>query len=619
MTASVPVKSHDSQALDSRAIPASLYDAGLPLNGALAIAAGQYSSRGVKPVNEDAIGIRIPDGLMLTTKGAVTVICDGVSAAEAAEQASSIGVSNFITDYYSTPDSWSVKKSSSQVITALNRWLFGLGQDYREAHRGYVCTFTSLIFKSCTAHLLHVGDSRAYRFRAGKLERLSRDHVTVLGSDKRYLARALGLDVKLDVDYRKLDMKVGDLYLLTTDGIHDVVSDVEMCSRITAFNRQWQQESMSVDPTDSSHFDEFCRQLSHDAVTLGSTDNVSCQLLLIERLPTQNIDDLYQQLSILPFPPPLKEGMKLDGYLIERILHQSQRSQVYLVSNELGERRCIKTPSVNYVDDAAYIERFMLESWIGHRINSPNVVKLLDRDRPKSSLYYVSEYLKGMPLSLWIDRNPNSSVQEVLVLLKQVEAGVRAFHRKETIHQDLKPDNILLTYEGQIKVIDFGSCHIKGIAEIATPLQRDIILGTADYSAPESVLGYRVTNSADLFSLAVIAFEMLTGQLPFKGKLAQCRSKRDYQKLRYIPCYELNPMIPLWMDPVIKQALSIDPDQRQGDTSEFLYELSQPINSMNKKAVKFDLSLSLLDRNPLRFWQGLTVFFGLTSLLLLLS
>jgi len=612
MTAWVPVKAYDSQA-----IQASFYDVPLPLNGALSIAVGQYSCRGVKPRNEDAIGIRIPDGLMLTTKGAVTVICDGVSAAEAAEQASAISVSNFITDYYSTPDSWSVKKSSSQVITALNRWLFGLGQDYREAHRGYVCTFTSLIFKSCTAHLLHVGDSRAYRFREGKLERLSRDHVTVLGSGKRYLARALGLDVKLDVDYRKLDMKVGDLYLLTTDGIHDVVSDIEIASRITTFSRQWQGVSESVDLADSSHFDAFCRKLCQDAVTQGSTDNVSCQLLSIERLPSQNIDDLYQQLSTLPFPPPLKEGMKLDGYLIEKVLHQSQRSQVYLVSNELGERRCIKTPSVNYVDDAAYIERFMLESWIGHRINSPNVVKLLDRDRPKSSLYYVSEYLKGMPLSLWVDRNPNPSVQEVLVLLKQIEAGVRAFHRKETIHQDLKPDNILLTYEGQIKVIDFGSCHIKGIGEIATPLQRDSILGTADYSAPESVLGFRVTNSADLFSLAVITFEMLTGQLPFRGKLAQCRSKRDYQQLNYTSCHELNPMVPQWMDPVIKQALSINPDQRQDDTSEFLYELSQPINSMSKKADKS--KLSLLERNPLRFWQGLTVFFGLTCLFQLLT
>ncbi|BAJ02667.1 serine/threonine protein kinase [Shewanella violacea DSS12] len=553
---------------------------------------------------------------MLTTKGAVSVICDGVSAAEAAEKASSISISNFISDYYSTPDTWSVEKSSSQVLTALNRWLYGLGQDYREAQRGYVCTFTALIFKSCSAYLLHVGDSRAYRFRAGKLERLSRDHVTVLGKDKRYLARALGLDVKLDVDYRKLELVRGDLYLLTTDGIHDVICDQDLAVKLSEFMSTSNYKSEYKPESDAAiDHDEFCRLLCSQAIDAGSLDNVSCQLLSIDTLPKLNIDDLYQRLSKLPFPPPLSEGMKLDGYLIEQILHQSQRSQVYLASDADGNKRCIKTPSVNYLDDAAYIERFMLESWIGHRINSPNVVKLLDRDRAKSALYYVTEHLNGMSLSTWITRNPKASVQEVLPLLKQIESGVRAFHRKETIHQDLKPDNILLTYEGQIKLIDFGSCHIKGIAEIATPLQRDSILGTADYSAPESVLGYRVTNKADLFSMAVITFEMLTGKLPFKGKLAQCRTKQDYLKLVYIPSYELNPLIPLWMDPPLKKALSFDPVSRQVDTSELLYELNQPLVNWDKPEV----GRSLLERDPVRFWQGVSVLFGLSTLLLLLS
>ncbi|MCJ8304045.1 protein phosphatase 2C domain-containing protein, partial [Shewanella sp.] len=384
-------------------------NAELPLNGELEIGAGQFSAQGAKSTNEDAIGIRIPDGLMLTTKGAVSVICDGVSAAEAAEKASNISISNFISDYYSTPDTWSVEKSSSQVLTALNRWLYGLGQDYREAQRGYVCTFTALIFKSCSAYLLHVGDSRAYRFRAGKLERLSRDHVTVLGRDKRYLARALGLDVKLDVDYRKLELARGDLYLLTTDGIHDVICDQDLAVKLSEFmsklkfkskagskseykpeseleSKEGSKLSLKQESDAAIDHDEFCRLLCSQAIDAGSLDNVSCQLLSIDTLPKLNIDDLYQRLSKLPFPPPLSEGMKLDGYLIEEILHQSQRSQVYLASDADGNKRCIKTPSVNYLDDAAYIERFMLESWIGHRINSPNVVKLLDRDRAKSAL-----------------------------------------------------------------------------------------------------------------------------------------------------------------------------------------------------------------------------------------
>lgn len=594
--------------------PEEVLDIALPLNGKLEINAGQYSSRGCKPTNEDAVGIRIPDGLMLTTKGVVSVICDGVSAAESAEKASHISVTNFISDYYSTPDTWGVKKSSSQVLTALNRWLFGLGQDYRDARRGYVCTFTALIFKSCSVHLLHVGDSRAYRFRDAKLARLSRDHVSVLSPTKRYLARALGLDVKLDVDYRQLDLMVNDLYLLTTDGIHDLFTDNELCDALALWVGEKIGGRSIADNLSLTELDLFCQQMCELAIKRGSDDNVSCQLLSIDSLPSQNINDIYQQLSKQPFPPPLSVGMRLDGYRVEQVLHQSQRSQVYLVSDEEGNRSCLKTPSVNYLDDAAYIERFILESWIGHRIHSSNVVKLLDRDKPKSALYYVTEHLNGMPLNLWISRNPNASVQEVLMLLKQIESGVRAFHRKETLHQDLKPDNIFLTNEGQIKIIDFGACYIKGVAEIATPLQRDRILGTADYSAPESVLGYRVSNKADLFSLAVVSYEMFTGQLPFKGKLAQCRTKTDYQNLTYVPCYELNPLIPLWIDKPLKKALSLNPEYRQGDTSEFIYELHQPITNKDKP----DLRLSLLDKHPLRFWKGLALLFALSTLLLLL-
>ncbi|WP_082930662.1 bifunctional protein-serine/threonine kinase/phosphatase [Shewanella woodyi] len=586
----------------------------LPLSGKLKINAGQYSHRGVKQVNEDAIGIRIPDGLMLTTKGAVSVICDGVSAAEAAEKASHISVTNFISDYYSTPDTWGVKRASSQVLTALNRWLFGLGQDYRDARKGYVSTFTALIFKSCSAHLLHVGDSRAYRFRHGELERISRDHISVLNANKRYLARALGLDVKLDVDYRQLALQSQDYYLLTTDGVHDLFSDSELSEILSLWLNEAQEAREVNARLELADLALFCRHLCEIAIERGSEDNVSCQLLGIETLPSQDINDVYQQLSSQPFPPPLSVGMKLDNYLIKQVLHQSQRSQVYLAVNQEGRQVCLKTPSVNYLDDAAYIERFMLESWIGHRIHSPNVVKLLDRDQPKSALYYVTEHLNGMPLSVWISRNPNPSIQEVLMLLKQLESGVRAFHRKETLHQDLKPDNILLTQEGQIKIIDFGSCYIKGVAEITTPLQRDSVLGTADYSAPESVLGYRVSNRADLFSLAVIAFEMLTGELPFKGRLARCRTKADYQDLIYIPCYELNPLIPTWIDQTLKRALSLDPNHRHGDTSEFIYALQQPIVVKDKR----EFELPLLETNPVIFWRATTLFFALSTLLLLL-
>ncbi|WP_180961139.1 MULTISPECIES: bifunctional protein-serine/threonine kinase/phosphatase [unclassified Shewanella] len=583
-----------------------------PANG-LMIAAGQYSDKGIKATNEDAIGIRIPSGLMLTTKGAVAAISDGVSTAESGAAASAISVSNFLADYYSTPDLWSVEKSSTQVLTALNRWLYGLGQDYRDARRGYVCTFSALVFKSCHLHMFHVGDSRVYRYRDGTLDKLSHDHTSLVGKNQQYLARAMGLDVNVDVDYRMLAIAKDDLYLLTTDGVHDVITDVEIEARLQQFSQSRYDAGKSAGFTDED-CDQFCMAMVDNAFNYRSQDNASCQLLHIEALPDKNIDEVYQSLSKLPFPPPLSIGMTLDGYKVVDVLHESQRSQVYLVKNELGSLMCMKTPSINYLDDAAYIERFLLESWIGKRINSPYVVSIIDRDREKSALYYLTEYLAGHSLSQWIKHNPAPEVQEVLELLKQLEAGVRAFHRKETLHQDLKPDNLMLTNERRLKIIDFGACFIKGIAEITSPLPRDLILGTADYSAPESILGYQVNQKADLYSIAVIAFEMLTGRLPFDGKQSHCKTKQDFLRLKYTPSYDINPLVPIWMDKALKKGLSVAPEQRQADSREWLFEMTQPVTHWQQSAVKSPL----IDRQPLLFWQCLTVFFGLLAVLLAL-
>lgn len=168
---------------------------------------GQTSFKGLKAQNEDAIGIRIPTGIIQSHKGSVAIIADGVSAAEAGKEASETCVRNFLSDYYSTPDTWSVKQSTTKVLTALNRWLYSQGQRFSDAQKGYISTLSCIIFKSNTAHIFHVGDSRIYRLRDGDLEQLTRDHTTAVSATQSYLSRAMGLDVKLDVDYRSTDLE----------------------------------------------------------------------------------------------------------------------------------------------------------------------------------------------------------------------------------------------------------------------------------------------------------------------------------------------------------------------------------------------------------------------------
>ncbi|MEH6569320.1 MAG: protein kinase [Halioglobus sp.] len=569
----------------------------------LSIGVGQCSSAGRKAENEDAIGIRIPADNLLATKGAVAVIADGVSAAEAGREASHTCVSNFLSDYFSTPESWSVKHSTQQVLTALNRWLYSRGRGFSDSNKGFVTTMTTVIFKSQTAHIFHVGDSRVYRLRDGALEQLTNDHSTPVSEDHAYLTRAMGLDVHLDMDYQSFPLELGDIFLQTTDGIHDVVSLSTM---------------QDIIATHADELSDTCQNLVEKALEAGSDDNLSCQLLRIDGLPAAQIDEVISQLTELKFPPFLEPGMILDGYRILRELHASTRSQVYQVEDTTtGEQYCMKTPSVNYDDDPAYIERFVMESWIGLRINSSYVVKVMESHRPKSCLYYLTEYINGMTLSQWMRENPKPAVEEAVFLIDQIAKGLRAMHRRETLHQDIKPDNILVDNKGQVKIIDFGACRVAGIAEIATPIQRDIALGTASYSAPEYTIGNTATYTADLFSLAVISYEMLTGILPFGGKLEHCKSQRGFLATTYTESYKLNPLVPHWIDCALKKALRFHEERRHGDIAEFIHELQHP----NPRYLEYQ-QRPLLERDPLKAWKiiaGILAFTQLASLLLLLQ
>lgn len=582
-------------------LPATLRNA-LHLDGSLQLSLGQLSVAGCKAVNEDAIGIRIPDANLMTIKGAAAVIADGVSAADAGREASESCVTSFLSDYFSTPESWSVGKSAQQVLTALNRWLYSRGREYQDRHRGYITTFSAVVFKSHSAHLFHVGDSRIYRLRQGELELLTRDHATRISSEQSYLSRAMGLDVKLDVDYRVVDLLEGDLFLLSTDGVHDFINHPQL------------QQLLAQPGSGTESLEEDCDRLIKQALANGSQDNLSCQLLRIDALPEQGIDDVVRHLTELPLPPFLEVGMRVDGFVVEKELHASTRSQVYRVRDEISNQLyCMKTPSVNYEDDPAYLERFVMESWVGSRMNSPHIVRVVDSSRRKSCLYYLTEYVDGMTLAQWMREHPHPPVEEVVYLVEQIALGLRAFHRREILHQDIKPDNIMINAQGRVKILDFGSCYAPGFAEITAPIQREQALGTADYSAPEYALGLAPNFRSDLFSLAVISYEMLTSKLPFEGKLEHCKTSADFLKTRYTPSYQLNPLVPVWIDGAIRKGLRLHQERRHVEVAEFSHELQHP----NPRYLEYRFR-PLVERNPVLTWKIIAATLTLANLATLL-
>jgi len=339
---------------------------------------------GRKETNDDSYGVLIPDERLIATKGIAAAIADGMSASEAGKVASETCVKMFLTDYFSTAESWMVKTSVAQVFKVLNRWLHGQGLALTQADYGMVSTFTALVLKSSTAHVFHVGDSRLSRISGGALEPLTQDHQIRVAGGRMCLSRAMGADLEVEVDYRTVTVAAGDVFVFTTHGVHEHVRDRDVV-RLVEDN---------ADDLDAAA--EAIIGLTHEN---GSPDNLTCQIV---RVDTPGEDDErahYRKLQELPFPPPLEPGMVLDGYRVLRELHASKRTQIYLaVDLETDERVTLKTPSPSFQDDPAYIELFIREEWVGRCVRSPHVLDVRESTRPRQFLYYVTEFVEGQTL-----------------------------------------------------------------------------------------------------------------------------------------------------------------------------------------------------------------------------
>jgi serine/threonine protein kinase len=557
----------------------------------LSVIAGQHSEAGIKESNDDSCGIRFPDGPLLTAKGIAAVIADGMSGSEAGREAADACVQGFLSDYFSTPDSWTVETSGEKILSALNRWLYSQGHQQYGTPKGLVTTLSVLVIKSTTAYLFHVGDTRIYRYRDGQLEQLTHDHRVTVSKEKNYLSRAMGIDLHLDIDYRSFPVETGDSFLLTTDGIHDFVDDSTL-KRLLVENINTPEEAV--------------RAILHEAKSRESNDNLSAQILTIDQLPDADENEFYRKLTELPFPPSLEPGMVLDGYRILREIHASNRTQIYLaLDTKTNSRVVLKTPSVNFEDDPGYIDQFLHEEWAGKRLNNNHILQILEPQGRRQCIYYVTEFIDGQTLRQWMHDHPDPTLKAVRNIVEQIAQGLRAMHRQEMIHQDLKPENIMIDEHGVVKIIDFGSTKIAGIAEITTPLDRDRILGTKNYTAPEYLQGLVGSNRSDIYSLAVITYEMLCGKLPYRKEL----TRRNLNRLKYAPTRECNINIPSWIDGALRKAVSINPERRHTLLSEFVYDLSHPNPDYSRKERP-----PLIERNPVAFWRGLSVFFFLTTI-----
>ena len=543
-----------------------------PLAGAigspLRISYGGVSVAGVRDANEDAFAASPPDRL----KGAVAVIADGLSSGELAANASQTAVTEFIDEYLATPDTWTVKTSAARVLNALNRWFCH--------HDGMATTVSAVVAKGRTAHIFHVGDSRVCRFRDGELEQLTRDH-----RRQAMLTNALGADLDLEVDYLAEDLVAGDVFVLTTDGVHDSLPVRDLRERVACASAR------------NSALESVSRAVVDAALRRGSEDNLSCLLVRIDGTPDENIDEAHRRLTRQVIPPVLRPDSRIDGYRVVRAIATGTRSHIYLVEDPSGQRLALKVPSESFADDAVYLDGFIREEWIGKRIDNPGVMKILPRPESRF-LYYVAEYIEGRSLRQWMLDNPSPAIDEVRRLVGEIAKGLRAFQRLQMVHRDLKPENVMVDRDGNAKIVDFGTAYVQGFDELEHAVRETHPVGSVGYVAPECLSGRPATHAADIYALGVVAYEMLVGALPFKPPLA--RDAKAYLNRPYVPIAEAGRGdLPKWVDLALAKATAQNPDSRYEALSELVTDLTRP----NRELVRRAEAAPLLEKNPTLFWK----------------
>ena len=290
-----------------------------------------------------------------------------------------------------------------------------------------------------------------------------------------------------------------------------------------------------------------------------------------------------------PMPGPITlAGQLLDGrYEVRRRLGEGGMSYVYdATDRETKARVAVKVLLPRLTRDPASVERMRREAAMAMQFDHPNVCPILRVGQtPEGLLYLVMPFLEGEPLSEHETRRGPYPVDEGVALLIQICHGLQHAHDRGIVHRDLKPENIMLVPDESVPggfravVMDFGLAKERRTsAEVRKLTQTGIVLGTPEFMSPEQVRGKPLDGRSDVYELAILGFELFTGDLPFEGKSAQdtmiSRLRGQAKGLR-----NLRPELPQKLEQVLHRALALAPDDRYASMEEFAFALEHATSS----------------------------------------
>jgi protein phosphatase len=509
------------------------------------------SLAGLRPLNEDYCAGAIPDGAALENKGILLAVADGVGGHANGREAAEYCVRNLLADYYATPDTWSIPQSLEKLIISLNRWLYSHSRRARET-AGMATTLSAIVLRGRRYVIAHIGDTRIYRLRNGHLSLLTSDHVWKHPELNNVLSRAVGLDANLSIDFIDGKLEAGDLFLLVSDGVWNVLNTARLTQLLSA----------------SESAEDTAARITLAALNAGSHDNCTALVCKVLQLPIENLRDNVANISTLPLPARLKPSQHIDGLEVIEMIHDSRVTALYRVRDpHNGQNYVLKTLHADA--DAADIAALAYEEWLARRVVSADFPQVINWPQ-RTHLYYLTTWHEGATLARHLEMGRKFTSIEAVDLSTHLLRAVAILHRLGIIHRDIKPDNLHLGADGHLRVLDLGVAASDGLDaeenfnEINNP-------GTPSFMAPELFTGTAANESSDLYAAGITLYHLLTRKFPY-GEIEAFQTPCFGDP---VPPTRYRPDIPDWLESVMLKAVARDPVVRFETAQEFLLALER--------------------------------------------
>jgi serine/threonine protein phosphatase PrpC len=554
---------------------------------------GFASNTGRRKANEDFAGAVSGAELPDPRQEVIAAIADGIGGAKGGRIAAESAVRGFLDGFCDLPETMEVQRAGARIISALNGWINTMGrQDPKLAGMG--CTLTALVLRGRLAHVLHVGDTRAYRLSGDRLTCLTTDHVRQDGTGRSHtLTRALGVEAEVRLDYATQPVALHDRFLLCSDGVHGFLTE----------------QSLAEILRERSAPDDTAGALVAAALQSGSSDNCTALVLDVIGLPSAGSADISATMLQLPVIPVPVVGETIDGFVLKALISEGRYSRLFGAEDEVdGGIVALKFPKPQLASVDAHRTAFIREAWVGARVHNPWVGRIIELPPGRQTcLYTVMPLYQGELLETRLARSPALELEEGRNIAVKLARAAAALHRAGIIHRDIKPDNVILESGGSLKLIDLGVVRVPGLEN----LPPEEIPGTQAYIAPEMLAGEPGNEATDIYALGVTMFRAFTGAFPYGNPDAVSPPRLD--RLRDFAA--LRPDLPAWLQATLERAIALDPTRRFRDMTEFAFEIEA---GPSRPPTEIRRPRTLYERAPLQFWQGLAALLAVALLVSLL-